>query len=147
MNGFPMDGAPVGAGSQTLCLPCLLACFCCDFWLCSCCCSLMVVAPTNLVALNLGQSCKKIWRILTLFPHYLHTIACYHFAYCMAPPSLCDQRIRIISVPPSLSPFLQHWKMTFWHFLAKPRKTQLYVHNCMFIGLIGLPRRQGYCCV
>jgi hypothetical protein len=25
MNGFPMDGASVGAGSQTLCLACLLA--------------------------------------------------------------------------------------------------------------------------
>jgi hypothetical protein len=91
----------------------LLACFCCDFWLCSCCCSLMVVAPTNLVALNLGQSCKKIWRILTLFPHYLHTIACYHYAYCMAPPSLCDQRIRIISLPPSLSSTLKNDILTF----------------------------------
>jgi hypothetical protein len=69
------------------------------FALCSCC-SLMVVAPTNLVALNLGSKLQEDLEnphTLSTLPTY-NCFACYHYAYCMAPPSLCDQRIRIISL-------------------------------------------------
>jgi hypothetical protein len=131
MNGFPMDGAPVGAGSQTLCLPCLHACFCCDFWLCSC--SLMVVVPTNLVALNLGSKLQEDLEN----PYTLSTLPTYN---CLLP--LCilhgstffmwSKDKNHLSLLLSLS--LSHFDI----FLQSPGRPNC---NCMFIGL----PRQGYC--
>jgi len=112
----------VGAGSQTLCLPCLLACllacFYCDFWLCCCCCSLMVVAPTNLGSTQLGV---KVARRFGESSHSFHTtyiqlllVTTMHIAWLHLPYAIKDKNHKNhLSLSPSLSLFLQHWKMTF----------------------------------